>query len=104
MRPTGRYAGGAGHRAAGAALPHLVLPQRCVQYSVPILAILRAATGFAGRSPHDARRARSIRAALVVAGNLGLIAIFGGRGSDEAGLTIAVSRDEAQVLRAIAAL
>jgi len=94
----------AGHLAAGAVVPHLFLPQRYVQYPVPILAILLAATGFAGLAPHDTRRAGSIRAALVVAGNLGLIVVFGGRGSDEAGLTIAVSPDEAQVLRAIAAL
>lgn len=90
-----------GQIAARAVTPRLFLPQRYVQYSVPVLAILFTATAFAGFAPTRGEHAPKWRAALCLVGNLALLALLGGRGRADTGLTIAVRPGEATLLREI---
>jgi hypothetical protein len=91
-----------GYAAACAFAPHLFLPQRYVQYPVPLLTALGVAVGFRGLAPGATSSLVGPVAAL--AGNLLVVALFGGRGSDRAGLNVVVPPAERRLYQAVAAL
>ena len=92
----------AGHLLSGLVTPHLFLPQRYVQYPVPVLSTLLVATFWAGftrerSAPHGSKL-------VVVFGCLLVLGVFAAGGSGSAGLNVVVRSHEAGLYRAIAAL
>ncbi len=91
---------------ARAVAPFFFLPDRYVQHSIPVLAIVALPAAFAGLwpAPGGRRWASRLAPALALASTVLVLAALGGRGSPDAGLNVVVTEDERAITAAITAL
>lgn len=93
-----------GHTIAQRVTPSFFLPQRYVLYTVPVLGSLLLTSSFAGLWQLGAGRLRALAFVPVLAGNLAVLGLFGGRGSPTVGLNVVVGPDERALFDAISRL
>lgn len=92
-----------GYTLAVAVSPSLVVPQRYVQFAIPVLVIVALPASVRGflRLKGETARTRLVDSGVVLVFGLGLMLAFGGRGDPDAGIGVKLSRRDAPLYSAI---
>lgn len=95
-----------GHAISLPITPHFFLPQRYVQYTVPVVVIVLTATAFGGLWSAIARSQMLKRVApvFVLSANIGVLLLVGSRGSPNAGMDITLNSGQTQLYDKLATL